>query len=78
MPNDYSKPVYVFKGREYKSLAGFHAALMRDAGSLAEWVGAIRDGVVMVGLGRNCDQRIVARYSVSKPEIGKPMTVARV
>jgi hypothetical protein len=75
--SDYSKPVYVLNNREYKSLNGFIKALLKDCG--ANECSAVRDGKI------TCSNRIgaltrvvVAEYTVSKPEIGKPMFVERV
>lgn len=70
-------PIWIFKGRQYKTVIGLLKALSTDSG--AEWIAAVdKDRIIKAGNGRNADQVITARYSVTKPEIGKPMYVERV
>lgn len=77
MPHvDYTKPVYILNGRTYKTVAGLSKALFADSGCDSHSM--VVDSRITCTVGRKPDQRTVAVYAVSKPEIGKPMTVTRV
>lgn len=78
--NDYSKPVYRLNGKDYKSINGFLKALTHDCGATScSSVRPDRTVVCSVGGGIGQPPRTqVAVYTVSKPEVGKPMLVTRV
>lgn len=68
-------PVYVFKGRRYKTVSGLSKALFTDSGCTSHSM--VVERVITCWTGRGTEQQEVARYAVSAPEVGKPMTVTR-
>lgn len=69
-------PEWVFKGRTFKTVNGLSKAIFKDCGcdSHSMVVGPLR--IITATVGR-LPERIVARYQVSPPTPGKPMTVTR-
>lgn len=76
--NDYTMPVYRLKGREYKSVNGFLNALLKDCGASSSSMVRQDRTIECYVRGEQGVHRTIAVYSVSKPEIGKPMLVERV
>lgn len=68
-------PVYLFKGRRYKTVRGLSTALFADSG--CESHSMVVDRVITCTVGRGADAKIVARYRVSEPSVGHPMTVTK-
>lgn len=78
--NDYSKPIYRLNSKEYKSINGFLKALMADCGATS--CTSVRPDRTIVcsiggGIGRPA-RKAIATYTISKPEVGKPMVVTKV
>ena len=69
--NDYTKPVYAVDGREFKTVTGLFKYLTRKHGA-GEMSGVGSDHVIRLYHGYG-DDLLLARYSVSRAEIGKPM-----
>lgn len=70
-----SGPEYVFKGRTYKTVSGLSKAIFQDSGCDSHSM--VVDRVITATVGRKPEQRVVARYTVSAPVLGQPMTVTR-
>lgn len=68
-------PSYLFKGRTYKTVAGLSKAIFNDCGCDAHSM--VVDRVITATTGRKPNEQIVARYHVSAPTPGQPMTVTR-
>ena len=68
-------PEYVFKGHTYKTVSGLSKAIFEDCGCDSHSM--VVDSVITATVGRKPDQRVVARYTVSAPVLGQPMTVTR-
>jgi hypothetical protein len=68
--NDYTKPIYSVDGKEFKTVAGLcnHLSKKHDADSVT---GVSKAGMLHVLRG----SVVVASYAVSRPVIGKPMTL---
>ena len=73
----WAAPVYTFKGRTYKTVAGLSRALFADSGCDSHSM-VTRDRRIICTVGRGADTRTVAVYAVSEPKLGEAMTVARV
>ena len=73
MERDYSKPVYLVDGREFGTVKGLCKYLSRKHGA-SEVGGVTADRKIHVrGATSTSTRSIVAVYSVSAPQIGKPM-----
>lgn len=68
-------PEYRFKGRTYKTVNGLSRAIFDDCGCDSHSM--IINRVITATVGRREQERVVARYEVSAPEVGKPMAVIR-
>ena len=75
--NDYSRPVYRVDGREFKTVLGLCKYLVKKHNAIE--IGCVtRDRKLHVrGHTSTSARSIIATYSVSKPEIGKPMTLTQ-
>lgn len=69
-PMDYTKPVYRIDGHEFKTVSG-----------LCRYLEKKHHANAVSGVGKNRtlsvynDRKAIATYSVSDPEVGKPMTL---
>lgn len=70
-----NRPEYVFKGRTYKTINGLSKAIFQDSGCDSHSM--VVNRVITATVGRKPNERIVARYTVSPPVLGQPMTVTR-
>lgn len=70
----YSLPVYRFKGKDYKTVAGLLNALSKDCG--ADEFSPVRNGRITAW--KRAEGRIVGTYLVSPPKAGEPMRVERI
>lgn len=71
--NAYSKPVYSVDGREFKTIGGLCKYLMNKHNA-SEIGGVTRDRKLHVrGATSTSTRSVVAVYTVSAPEIGRPM-----
>lgn len=68
-------PSYLFKGRTYKTVAGFSKAIFLDCKCDAHSM--VVDRIITATVDRKPNERIVARYHVSEPTPGEPMRVTR-
>ena len=71
--SDYTMLVYAIDGREFKTVTGLFKYLMRKHD--AEQLSAIGSDRVLRVYRSKEDDELVARYTASKPEIGKPITL---
>jgi hypothetical protein len=76
--NDYSKPVYSVDGKEFRTVNGLCKYLMNKHSHASEVGGVTRDRKIHVrGATSTSTRSIIAVYSVSAPEIGKPMVLTQ-
>jgi len=76
MPNVLSQPVWIFKGRTYKTVSGLSKAIFADCECDSHTM--VIDRKITATIGRHPNQLSVAEYYVSEPVAGKPMTVTRI
>jgi hypothetical protein len=77
--NDYTKPVYQVDGREFRTIHGLQAYLLRKHSDACEISGVRQsDRTLRVYVQGSTGRIVVATYQITAPEIGKPMVLTRV
>jgi hypothetical protein len=77
---DFTKPVYEIDGRYFKTVNGLCGYLLKKhaAAEACSVTGVRKDRTLAVQMRGSTGFVPVATYSVSAPEIGKPMTLREV
>jgi hypothetical protein len=74
--NDYTRPVYAIDGKEFRTVDGLVKFLFRKHAGACEVSGVRKDRSLSVYAHGSTAKLEIARYRVSAPEIGKPMTLS--